>query len=119
MTIIKSACKRAALEAGKGCKAGCFLSLNLVLTFLLVLLGTVCRYAADQLTWLVTRSLGSAPMEVMARLQEDIDECDRKGGRNAAIPADEKVEEWASIVGSCSSRQEVEEVVMPLLADSS
>jgi hypothetical protein len=57
-------------------------------------------------------------MEVMARLQEDIDECDRKGGRNAAIPADEKVEEWDSIVASCSSRQEVEEVVLPLLADS-
>jgi hypothetical protein len=51
-------------------------------------------------------------------LQEDIDECDRKGGRNASIPADEKVEEWGSIVASCCSRQEVEEVVMPLLADS-
>jgi hypothetical protein len=36
------------------------------------------RYAADQLTWLVTRSLGSAPMEIMAKLQEDIDECDRR-----------------------------------------
>ncbi|WIA34203.1 hypothetical protein OEZ86_012559 [Tetradesmus obliquus] len=77
------------------------------------------RYAADQLTVLVTRSLGSAPMEVMARLQEDIDECDSKGGRNASVPGVEQVEEWAGIVGSCSSRQEVEEVVGPLLADSS
>lgn len=39
---------------------------------------SVRRYAADQLTWLVTRSLGSAPMEVMVKLQEDIDECDRR-----------------------------------------
>lgn len=42
-----------------------------------LLLCCVRRYAADQLTWLVTRSLGSAPMEIMAKLQEDIDECDR------------------------------------------
>lgn len=51
-------------------------------------------------------------------MQEDIDECDSKGGRNAAVPPDEKVEEWGSIVASCTSRREVEEVVMPLLADN-
>eukprot|EP00878_Enallax_costatus_P033424 GHUV01036863.1.p2 GENE.GHUV01036863.1~~GHUV01036863.1.p2 ORF type:complete len:121 (-),score=24.28 GHUV01036863.1:194-556(-) len=74
-----------------------------------------CRYAADQLTWLVTRSLGNAPMDVMARLQEDIDECDRKGGRNADIDADEKVDEWVSIVTAGVSRQDVEEMVLPLI----
>eukprot|EP00879_Flechtneria_rotunda_P017296 GHRR01018118.1.p1 GENE.GHRR01018118.1~~GHRR01018118.1.p1 ORF type:complete len:1217 (+),score=567.02 GHRR01018118.1:272-3922(+) len=76
------------------------------------------RYAADQLTWLVTRSLGSAPMEVMAKLPEDIDECDRKGGSNTNIPADEKVEEWVSIVAAGISKQDVDEVVQPLLEAS-
>lgn len=73
------------------------------------------RYAADQLTWLVTRSLGTAPMEIMAKLQEDIDECDRKGGRNASIEADENIDDWVSLVAAGGSRQDVEEVVLPLL----
>lgn len=54
-------------------------------------------------------------MDVMARLQEDIDDCDRKGGRNANIDADEKVDEWVSIVAAGVSQQDVEEVVLPLI----
>jgi len=75
----------------------------------------LCRYAADQLTWLVTRSLGSAPMDIMAKLQEDIDECDAKGGRNAAIDGDENVADWVSLVAAGRSKQDVEEVVLPLM----
>lgn len=74
-----------------------------------------CRYAADQLTWLVTRSLGTAPMDIMAKLQEDIDECDRKGGRNAAIDSDENIDDWVALVAAGSSKRDVEEVVLPLL----
>jgi hypothetical protein len=76
------------------------------------------RYAADQLTWLVTFSLGSAPVAVMARLQEDIDECDRKGGRNASIESDENVADWVSLVAAGASKQDVDEVVLPLLAQA-
>jgi hypothetical protein len=54
-------------------------------------------------------------MEVMARLQEDIDECDSKGGRNASIDADEDVADWVSLVAAGASQQDVEEVVLPLL----
>lgn len=74
-----------------------------------------CRYAADQLTWLVTLSLGSAPMEVMAKLQEDIDECDRKGGRNTAIDADENIDDWVALVAASGTKRDVEDVVLPLL----
>lgn len=74
------------------------------------------RYCADQLTWLITKSLGSAPMDVMARLQEDIDDCDRKGGRDATVPADEKLDDFVLIVASAESRQDVEEVIVPLLS---
>lgn len=73
------------------------------------------RYAADQLTSLVTQSLGTAPMEIMAKLQEDIDECDNKGGRNASIDADENVADWVTLVAAGTSKQDVEEVVLPLL----
>lgn len=51
----------------------------------------------------------------MAKLQEDIDECDRKGSRNTAIDADENIDDWVSLVAAGSSKQDVEEVVLPLL----
>lgn len=51
----------------------------------------------------------------MAKLQEDIDDCDRKGGRNASIEADENIEDFVSLVAAGGSKQDVEEVVLPLL----
>ncbi len=74
------------------------------------------RYCADQLTNLVTKSLGTAPMDVMARLQEEIDECDRKGGTNASMPANERTDDFVAILGAATSRQDVEEAVQPLIA---
>ena len=74
------------------------------------------RYAAEQLTWLITQSLGSAPMHVMAQLQEDIDACDRRGGRDAALPAGERCEDFAGIVAAARAARDVEEAVAPLLA---
>ena len=65
---------------------------------------------------LVTKSLGKAPMQVMAQLQEDIDECDRRGGRNAAVPGDEDLEDFAGLVSSAQSRQEVDDIIRPLIA---
>lgn len=73
------------------------------------------RYAADQLTWLVTASLGTAPPEVLSKLQADIDECDARGGANAALDADENTSDWVSLVAAGASRRDVEEVVLPLL----
>jgi hypothetical protein len=49
---------------------------TMCLIFLRLLRATCRRYAADQLTLLVTRSLGSAPMKVMARLQNAAVVCD-------------------------------------------
>jgi hypothetical protein len=54
-------------------------------------------------------------MDIMAKLQEDIDECDRKGGRNAAIDSDENIDDWVALVAAGSSKRDVEEVVLPLL----
>jgi hypothetical protein len=54
-------------------------------------------------------------MDIMAKLQEDIDDCDRKGGRNASIEADENIEDFVSLVAAGGSKQDVEEVVLPLL----
>lgn len=73
------------------------------------------RYCGDLLTALVTQSLGKAPMEAMAALQEDIDACDRAGGRDAELPGDEDRESFVSLVAAGCSRQDVEEVVVPLL----
>ncbi len=35
------------------------------------------RYCGDQLTGMITRMVGSAPMEYMAQLQQELDEVDR------------------------------------------
>jgi hypothetical protein len=83
-----------------------------------VLLGpsVLLRYCADQLTWLITKSLGASPnMEAMARLQEDIDECDRRGNVNQDIDGDENLQDFASIVAAARSRADVDDVVLPLL----
>lgn len=75
------------------------------------------RYCAEQLTWLITRSLGKAPMQVMAALQEDIDDCDRRGrGADASVPADERPEDFAGIVAAAEEAQDVHDAVAPLLA---
>lgn len=75
------------------------------------------KYCADQLTWLITQCLGSssASMEVMARFQEEIDECDARGNRNAALPGDEDTDMFAEVVAACSSAADVDEVLAPLL----
>lgn len=54
-------------------------------------------------------------MEAMARLQEDIDECDRKGNVNQDIDGDENLQDFASIVAAAGSRADVDDVVLPLL----
>jgi hypothetical protein len=68
------------------------------------------------LTWLITKSLGSAPMEAMAKLQEAIDECDRKGGVNESVDKDENPADFAQIVSAAGSRADVDDVVLPLLS---
>lgn len=58
--------------------------------------------------------MGSAPMDIMAKLQEEIDECDANGGRNTSIQAVENVTDWVSLVAAGRSKQDVEEAVLPL-----
>jgi hypothetical protein len=50
----------------------------------------------------------------MAKLQEEIDECDANGGRNTSIQAVENVTDWVSLVAAGRSKQDVEEAVLPL-----
>lgn len=52
----------------------------------------------------------------MAQLQEDIDDCDRRGGRDAAVPAGERTDDFASIVAAAEGAQDVRDAVAPLLA---
>ncbi len=128
------------------------------------------RYCAEQLTWLITQSLGKAPMQVgfcvfdffflggggapsisqagcsrllqhttrvsppasahlpplspnpphpkqvMAQLQEDIDDCDRRGGRDASVPAGERLEDFAAVVAAAEGGRDVRDAVAALLA---
>lgn len=58
--------------------------------------------------------MGSAPMDIMAKLQEEVDGCDANGGRNTYIQAVENVTDWVSLVAAGRSKQDVEEAVQPL-----
>ncbi|GLC75697.1 hypothetical protein PLESTF_001674900 [Pleodorina starrii] len=73
------------------------------------------RYAADQLTALIAKLTDSAPADYLMQLQGEIEECDRHGGRDAHLPADERVADWAQLVGRADSKEEVDALVLPLL----
>lgn len=74
-------------------------------------------YAADRLTWLLVQAaegLTSGAGLDLAQLQQRLDQCDSAGGANADLPADEDVESFATILGSCDSIEEVDELLANL-----
>lgn len=75
-----------------------------------------CRYAAEKLTWLVSKAAGSGNSAVLVQLQQAIQECDKKGGSNASIPRDEDLVTFAEIVATASDAEDVESSIGPLLA---
>eukprot|EP00200_Dunaliella_tertiolecta_P010186 CAMPEP_0202370436 /NCGR_PEP_ID=MMETSP1127-20130417/2048_1 /ASSEMBLY_ACC=CAM_ASM_000462 /TAXON_ID=3047 /ORGANISM="Dunaliella tertiolecta, Strain CCMP1320" /LENGTH=2277 /DNA_ID=CAMNT_0048966385 /DNA_START=70 /DNA_END=6903 /DNA_ORIENTATION=+ len=74
------------------------------------------RYAAEQLTNLITNAVGSAPESFLTRLQTEIEECDRLGTDDASVPHTEQLDSWASIVAASSSASDVSDAVEPLLS---
>ncbi|EFJ50185.1 hypothetical protein VOLCADRAFT_89057 [Volvox carteri f. nagariensis] len=80
------------------------------------------KYAADQLTALIVKVAETAPAEYLAQLQTEIEECDRQGGRNAGLPADEQVADWALLLSKAAEgpgpgafKGHVDELVLPLI----
>jgi hypothetical protein len=75
-------------------------------------------YAADQLTWLVIQSTSGTEatkgLDAMA-LQDKLNECDRTGASNAALPRDEDREAFAAIATSCGTRAEAEDLLAEIL----
>ena len=49
---------------------------------------------------LVTQTAGKAPEPFLMRMQQEIDECDRLGSFNAALPPTEGVGSWVSRVAA-------------------
>ncbi|KAF5834857.1 hypothetical protein DUNSADRAFT_8358 [Dunaliella salina] len=74
------------------------------------------RYAAEQLTNLITSAVGSAPEGFLTRLQSEIEECDRLGTDDTSVPHTEQLDSWASIVAASSSASDVNDAVEPLLS---
>lgn len=75
-------------------------------------------WAADQLTWLLVAAsegeVGGYGLDP-GSLQEKLTACDAAGATNASLPQDEDVESFAGIVGSCTSRQEVDDMIANLM----
>ena len=59
-----------------------------------------CRYAVQQLSWLVEKSTGNAPDSYLKQLQQKILECDRKGATNASIPLSKSLASTCSTAGN-------------------
>ena len=57
-----------------------------------------CRYAIEQLTWLVTQLASSGNPAFLAQLQKNIELCDQKSGSNTSVPRDEDVKAFADII---------------------
>lgn len=75
----------------------------------------VCRYAAEQLTWLATQSAGSGNQTFLAQLQQNIDLCDKNGDKNSSVAPDEDLVSFAEIVGIAQDADEVDGSVDPLV----
>jgi hypothetical protein len=69
------------------------------------------RWSAEQLTVLIAKSLGTAPMEYVAKLQESIDECDRAGSTNSDITPDENLEVFVEIIAASTAAPDVDVVL--------
>lgn len=76
-------------------------------------------WAGDQLTWLVvdaTENASSGPGLDPQILQERLSVCDQYGNQNANIKEnDDDVESFADIVGSCSNKGDVDNLIENLL----
>ena len=70
-----------------------------------------CRYAVDQLTWLVAETSNTAAPAYLANLQQRIEECDRAGSRNSSLPAGENLSSFVDRVGRVGSAADVQTVV--------
>ena len=57
-----------------------------------------CRYAVEQLTWLVTQLASSGNPAFLAQLQKNIELCDQQSGSNSSVPRDEDVKAFADII---------------------
>ena len=78
----------------------------------------LCRYAGQQLRWLVTKASGSGNSAFIVQLQQAVKECEQKGGSNASIPREEDLETFAEIVGTATDADDIESSIGPLLTGS-
>ncbi|GMH40302.1 hypothetical protein BSKO_08206 [Bryopsis sp. KO-2023] len=72
-------------------------------------------YAAEKLTSLITSSIGTVSSQVAATFQDQLNECDRQGAKDANIPADEDTSSFTDIVGLAGNASEVETTVQDVI----
>eukprot|EP00887_Chlorella_sp_A99_P003020 scaffold9.g3020.t1 len=75
-------------------------------------------YAADQLSWLIVYATGAGAASALrpADLQDKLNWADRADGRNASLPRDEDLEGVRAIVGACTDRASLDDLVAGLAA---
>ena len=104
-------CERSRIMTALLCQTrrSCTLSRGLITAALLS--PACCRYAVDQLTWLVAETSNTAAPAYLANLQQRIEECDRAGSRNSSLPAGENLGSFADRVGRAGSAADVQTAV--------
>lgn len=76
-------------------------------------------YAAGQLTWLVIQATSDGPpppgLPSPDALQARLTECDRAGGNDAALPADEDTDAFCAVLSSAGRRAEADDMLEALV----
>ena len=61
------------------------------------------------------KASGVAPASYMNQLQQQIIECDKKGGSDASIPAGETTADLLAVLASAQTVEELEAIVQQLM----
>ena len=76
-----------------------------------------CRYAAEQLMWLISQSVGQASQSFLNNLQNFLSQCEKQGAKDRSIPADEDLTSFQEIISIQQSAADVENCVRPIISD--
>lgn len=74
------------------------------------------RYAAEQILWIVTKSVGSASPQFLQKLQDLITKCEQNNLKNASISHDEDLISFSDIISSATSSAEVDNCIDSIIS---
>jgi len=75
----------------------------------------MCRYAAEQLMWLISQSVGQASQSFLNNLQLYLSQCEQQGAKDKSIPAEEDLATFQEIISIQQSAADIENCIRPII----